>query len=131
MAVKVTSEVIKAIRAAAGAAHPHEACGLLLGEGARITEFRETANVHPNPQTHFEIEPQALIAAHRSARDGGDQVLGYFHSHPRGPAEPSSTDQAAAARDGRIWAITAGEELRLWRDGREGFEELSYSTVEQ
>ena len=127
---EVCAEAIKAMRGAAKLAHPREACGILLGEGARITVFREAANVHANPETHFEIDPEALIAAHRSAREGADQVLGYFHSHPRGSAEPSATDQAMAARDGRIWAIVAGEELRFWRDAPQGFAALSYSTVE-
>ena len=114
-------------KAAATAAHPREACGLLLGEGGRITAARETANVHPNPATHFEIDPQALIDAHRAARAGGAQIVGYFHSHPRGPAQPSATDRASAAGDGRVWAIIAGDDIAFWRDGEEGFTALSFT----
>ena len=114
------------MRAAAAAAHPQEACGLLLGEGKRITEALETRNVHASPQTHFEIDPQALIDAHRAARSGGPQVLGYFHSHPAGEPVPSATDRACAAGDGRIWAIIAGNDVRCWRDSATGFVALSY-----
>lgn len=113
------------MRAAAAAAHPHEACGILLGRGTRITEARATANVHPTPATHFEIDPQALIDAHRAARTGGPQVLGYFHSHPRGRAQPSATDRACAAGDGKVWAILAGGDVTFWRDGEAGFTALS------
>lgn len=127
MDVEVTSAALAAMRAAAAAAHPCEACGLLLGEGARIACVVEARNVHPTPATHFEIDPQALIDAHRAARGGGPQVIGYFHSHPSGPAEPSATDRASAAGDGRVWAIIAGGDIAFWRDGEEGFSALSFT----
>lgn len=126
----MTSRALAAMRAAAAAAHPREACGILLGEGGRITAARVTANVHPAPETHFEIDPQALIDAHRAARSGGAQVLGYFHSHPQGAAAPSATDRACAAGDGRIWAIIAGGEVTFWRDGEEGFAALPMARIE-
>jgi len=130
MPLEVTSEALAAMRAHAAAAHPHEACGILLGEGGRIIEARPAANVHPSPHTHFEIDPQALIDAHRAARAGGPQVLGYYHSHPRGPASPSATDAASAAGDGRVWAILAGTDARFWRDGEAGFTALPFTMIE-
>jgi proteasome lid subunit RPN8/RPN11 len=125
MNVEITAQALGQMRAAAAAAFPREACGILLGEGTRITEARETRNVHPAPETHFEIDPQALIDAHRAARAGGAQVIGYFHSHPQGPAIPSATDRACAARDGKVWAILGGEDITFWRDGEAGFTALS------
>lgn len=114
----------------AAAAAPHEACGLLLGKGVRICAATAAANVHPRPATHFEIDPAALIAAHRAAREGsGPQVLGYWHSHPNGRAGPSDADRAAASGDGRIWAIVASGNLTVWRDGPDGFERLPYEVV--
>lgn len=121
------------MRAAAAAALPHEACGILLGEGGRIVAARAARNVHPAPRTHFEIDPRALIDAHRAARAGGPEVIGYFHSHPEGPPEPSATDRASAAGDGRVWAIIApndpGADVRFWRDGEQGFTPLSFDLV--
>ena len=108
-------------------AFPGEACGILLGRDNRIEKVVAAANVHPTPQTRFEIDPQALIDAHRAARDGRPQVLGYYHSHPSGPAEPSATDQALATGDGRVWAIAAKGDVTFWRDDRDGFAKLSYS----
>jgi desampylase len=135
MAIMVTSEVLAALDAAARAAHPSEACGILLGEHAppdeRITAIMPAANIHPDPATHFEIDPQTLIAAHRTARAGGLLVAGYYHSHPTGPAAPSATDQALAARDGRIWAIIASNgDIGIWRDGPDGFAALSFARIE-
>lgn len=128
--VEILREVHTALIAAARAAHPCEACGILLGEGGHIRAVRPTRNVHPAPHTHFEIDPQALIDAHRAARaPGGPQVIGYYHSHPHGLAEPSATDCASASGDGRIWAIIAGEDVRCWRDGKEGFTPLSFALI--
>jgi desampylase len=130
MDIEVTSQALGQMRAAAAAAHPHEACGLLLGKGARIMAVQAARNVHLAPATRFEIDPQALIDAHRAARAGGPQVIGYFHSHPHGPPEPSATDRAMAAHDGRIWAIIAGQDARFWRDDDAGFAALSFAVIE-
>lgn len=84
------------------------------------------ANVHPSPATHFEIDPAALIGAYRQVRGGGPKIIGYYHSHPTGCPSPSPTDQAMAARDGKIWAIIGRDEIKFWRDDPGGFKPLSY-----
>ena len=125
MAITVTSGVLATLLEEATRAHPLECCGLLLGlDDGEILAAVPTANVHPQPQRHFEIDPAALISAHRAARDGGPAVLGYYHSHPSGRTEPSATDRASASGDGRIWAIIANLEVALWRDEPGGFEPL-------
>jgi proteasome lid subunit RPN8/RPN11 len=131
MDIVVSSKVLEALIAAARAAHPLEACGVLLGKGDRITAAQAARNVHPSPHTHFEIDPAALIAAHRAARaPGACEVIGYYHSHPHGPAAPSATDQAMAAGDGRVWAIIAQGGIGFWRDGDGGFSPLSFTIIE-
>lgn len=130
MNIEVTSAALARILAEAAAAHPLESCGLLLGESRAISEARPVRNVHPAPDRHFEIDPAALIAAHRAARSGGPQVRGYYHSHPGGSAEPSATDRAHAAHDGRVWAIAAEGEVRFWRDDETGFEPLSLRVID-
>lgn len=94
------------------AASAAEVCGLLLGDPA---EARACRNVHPEPERQFEIEPAALLRAHREARAGGAAVAGCYHSHPSGHATPSQTDAASAAPDGTVWVIVAGSEARAWR----------------
>lgn len=125
MEIAVTSGANATLLAEAAAAHPHEACGLLIGAGDVISTAVPVNNVHPDPARHFELEPAALIAAHRAARAGGPQVLGYYHSHPTGSIRPSPSDQAVASGDGRIWAIVAGGAIGWWRDAPGGFEPLS------
>ena len=130
MEIGLTRAVLDSILAHAKSAHPEEACGILLGRGKRITQLRSSRNVHLTPQTHFEIDPQALIDAHRAARKGGPEVIGYYHSHPTGCAEPSATDGALASGDGRVWAIVAGDDVAFWRDDEDGFAKLSYIVTE-
>ena len=124
MELELTSGVMATLLEEAARAYPLECCGLLLGQGAAITVAQPVRNVHDQPERHFELDPAALIAAHRAARTGGPQVLGYYHSHPNGRAEPSPTDRAQASGDGRIWAIVAAGTVTWWRDAPSGFEAL-------
>ncbi|MFM5923251.1 MAG: M67 family metallopeptidase [Novosphingobium sp.] len=130
MVLEVTSGVNATLREEATRAHPLECCGLLLGRGARIECAVPTRNVHPDPARHFEIDPVALIAAHKAARSGGPQVLGYYHSHPNGRAAPSDEDSRVRSGDGRFWAIIAAGDVLWWHDEAKGFEALSSRVVD-
>ena len=133
--------IADALVAQAQMAHPHECCGILIGNlpddrsgdgngsPTCITGIIPARNIHPQPETHFEIDPQPLVDAHRHARSGGPSVLGYYHSHPTGKAAPSSTDQAQAAGDGAIWAIIAHDTIGWWEDAPSGFSALPYPAV--
>lgn len=127
--IQIACSVVAVLIAEAAKAHPLECCGLLLGQGYRIESAQPCVNLHPQPERHFEIDPAGLIAAHRSARAGGPQVLGYYHSHPAGSTAPSATDRASASGDGRVWAIIAGGEVGWWRDTPDGLEPLSVKVV--
>ncbi|NTZ42295.1 M67 family metallopeptidase [Altererythrobacter sp. SALINAS58] len=126
MIVELSSAVFADMCDHAALSHPEEACGLLLGTGFRIVEYAPAANVHPQPRTHFEIDPIALIAAHKAARARGTAIVGYFHSHPQGPARPSATDSAMAAHDGAVWAIWGEGGINFWKDEADGFAALPY-----
>lgn len=99
----------------AEAARPREVCGLLLGRGELVAELRLARNVAENAEQHFEIDPAALIAAHKDARNGDLSMLGHFHSHPNGLARPSATDLAMATKDGSYWLIIAQASLSVWQ----------------
>lgn len=125
MTLTVTSGVIATLIAEAASAAPAECCGLLLGRtGLEVAQ--PAANVAPDPLRHFEIDPTALITAHRAARSGGLPVIGYYHSHPTGHPVPSAIDCEHAGGDGSVWAIVADGAVAFWRDGASGFEALSY-----
>ena len=127
MDLTVTSNALEAMIAHADRTKPDECCGILYGTREHVARAQATANLHPDPARHFEIDPQALLDAHRSAREGGAGVAGYYHSHPNGRAAPSMTDRASASGDGRIWAIVANGKVTFWRDEPNGFCALSYT----
>lgn len=137
MQVKLTSGAYATLLNEAEKAAPAECCGLLLGPGAgqaHITEIRPAANVADDPLRRFEIDPAALLLAHRQARSGGAAIIGYYHSHPKGHPMPSATDCEHASGDGKIWAIIAGGGVTFWRDvaqgGDGGFEALSSAVID-
>ncbi len=115
MNLAIASSALVAIVDHARADAPNEACGILFGGGARIDRAEPAANVAAHPDRAFEIEPSALLVAHRSARAQGGQVVGWYHSHPNGVAEPSPTDAARAVEAGKVWLIAAGDAVTAWR----------------
>ncbi len=106
--------VLDEIRARA-LASDEEVCGLLLGTHGHVEAALHCRNVAPDPVTSFEIDPAQLIAALKAARSGGPQVVGCYHSHPSGAAEPSPRDAAEAVANGWLWLIAARGELALFR----------------
>ena len=82
---------------------PYETCGLLLGwrraEEAFVTAYAPARNVSPNPQDAYEIDPGAILKqlAADEKYPNDDQtphLVGVYHSHPRGTAQPSDRDLA-------------------------------------
>jgi proteasome lid subunit RPN8/RPN11 len=142
MDIEVTSGVLAILLDEAAKAAPEECCGLLLGperspesgpecgQGGRIEGARPADNIADERRLRFEIDPLALLAAHKAARGGGPQVLGYYHSHPTGHPVPSATDCEHSTGDSRIWAIIAGSEVAFWRDSGNGFSPLAFRVVD-
>jgi proteasome lid subunit RPN8/RPN11 len=120
MRLEISRDATIAIVAEAAFHTDREVCGLLLGRGRRIEHVVPCRNVSPDPAIAFEIDPAALVAAHRQAREGGPAVIGHYHSHPSGSSLPSRRDAEAAADDGAIWAIVAGGALSWWHAVRDG-----------
>lgn len=119
MSMRISSELLGRILAEA-AASDLEICGLLVGRGGQVTAAVPCRNVAADPRYRFEIDPAALLAAHRQARAGGETVLGHYHSHPSGSATPSPCDAASAFPDNAIWLIVAGEQWGAWRAVADG-----------
>jgi len=130
MTVTIASACVGQILAAAEASPHAEICGLLFGDGDTITGALPCRNVAADPARRFEIDPAALVAAHRAARHGGPRIVGHYHSHPSGVAVPSPRDAAQAAADGSLWLIAAGGALRAWRAVANGAIEGRFDAVE-
>ncbi|VAV93591.1 hypothetical protein MNBD_ALPHA04-1670 [hydrothermal vent metagenome] len=115
MKLTISSAILEELQRQARHGVPLEICGLLFGHGRKITSFQQTRNVAKQASRHFEIDPAALIAAERGAREGGPKIIGYYHSHPSGEVKPSETDAKNAASDNRFWLLLNGREASAWQ----------------
>ena len=101
----------------AKAAFPRECCGLLEGvrNGAdiRVTALHPARNLAA-ASDRFEIEPRDHIAAFKKARANGHALIGCYHSHPGGAAEPSAADLAGAGEEGFLWLIAGKAALNAF-----------------
>ncbi len=118
--VEISSELLQRIKDAGANSPGEEICGLLLGDTDRVSAILPCRNVAAAPARRFEIDPAALLAAHRAARGGGGRPIGHYHSHPNGVALPSACDAHDAAPDGSLWLIVAGGLVRGWRAVADG-----------
>jgi proteasome lid subunit RPN8/RPN11 len=116
----ISSTAAKKIRSDASRRAPEEACGLLFGRDGLVVRAEPARNVAADPIRRFEIDPAALLTAHRRAREENDPLLGCYHSHPGGRAEPSHEDAAGAHQDDWLWLIATDAELRAYRTVERG-----------
>jgi len=87
-------------------AAPAECCGLLVGHSDEIVDALPTRNIAGNP-LRFVIDPKDHIDGRREARRRGLEVVGFYHSHPHSPAEPSETDVAEATYPDHVYLIVS------------------------
>jgi desampylase len=104
-------------------AFPRECCGLLEGyvrslilsvsKGeASTSEIAHISALHPMrnialESDRFEIDPAQHIALLQKLRGTERTIIGCYHSHPNGRAEPSERDRASADEEGFLWLIAA------------------------
>jgi proteasome lid subunit RPN8/RPN11 len=63
-----------------------------------------------SPQNRYNIDPKELVRIQRLGRERGEDIIGFYHSHPDHPARWSSTDLAEAHWFGCSYVITSVEE---------------------
>ena len=83
-----------------------ETGGMLLGsidDAARIIRIDRVTG--PPPDSYLQVDyfqhgtegTERVVGQHLTASNGATGFIGYWHSHPGGPAEPSPTDKEAMA----------------------------------
>ena len=93
--------------------YPHECCGVLLGEidgeGAKVVKAAVRCNNQrsDSPHDRYLIDPRELVRIQREAREHGQDIVGFYHSHPDHPARWSQTDLAEAHWTGCSYIITS------------------------
>jgi proteasome lid subunit RPN8/RPN11 len=94
--------------------YPHECCGVLLGQfaddGRIVTSVARCGNTRDDsPHNRYNIDPKELIRIQREGRERGEDIVGFYHSHPDHPAQWSPTDLSEAHWFGCSYVITSVE----------------------
>jgi len=94
--------------------YPHECCGVLLGQmdghTRVVTSVVRCGNTrNDSPHNRYHIDPRELIRIQREGRERGEDIIGFYHSHPDHPAQWSSTDLAEAHWIGCSYVISSVE----------------------
>ena len=92
--------------------YPHECCGALLGrvDGDQrvVTSIARCGNTRDDsPHNRYSIDPRELVRIQRQGRERGEDIIGFYHSHPDHPARWSPTDLAEAHWFGCSYVITS------------------------
>jgi len=112
--LKIAKSEFAEIRRHGEETYPHECCGVLLGQmdgDARIvTSVARCENTREDsPHNRYNIDPRELIRIQREGRERGEDIVGFYHSHPDHPAQWSQTDLAEAHWFGCSYVITSVE----------------------
>jgi len=62
-----------------------------------------------SPHNRYNIDPKELVRIQREGRARGEDIVGFYHSHPDHPAQWSQTDLAEAHWFGCSYVITSVE----------------------
>ncbi|MFW5964900.1 MAG: desampylase, partial [Natronomonas sp.] len=129
MTLSLPSELRAEILAHAREDDPEEVVGVLAGDHGEDRSTTErcyrAANAAATPRTRYEIAPTEELELLERIDAAGLDVVGFYHSHPRGPAEPSEVDARLAAWPDRSYVIVSlaeDAELGSWRWRGERFE---------
>jgi proteasome lid subunit RPN8/RPN11 len=111
--LRLDQDSYDALRQHAEEAYPLECCGVLLGRfeigGTKAaTRAVRCANARADSaHDRYEIDPKELIRIQREGRKRGEEIVGFYHSHPDHPAQWSPTDLAEAHWIGCSYVITS------------------------
>jgi proteasome lid subunit RPN8/RPN11 len=81
------------------AGSPQEVCGLVVSRGSKC-RLVQAKNLSEQPHLNFDLDPDAWLEV---ADD--EEVIGVYHSHPRGTAHPSMADLTGCEASGLAWHI--------------------------
>jgi proteasome lid subunit RPN8/RPN11 len=123
--IRLKDSVAENIRRHASNAYPDECCGALIGTShdagdTKVFVALELENVtDEGPRRRFRVSPREYQQSEAHARRLGADLVGFYHSHPDHPAEPSQYDLDHAWPNFSyvIVSVREGEtaELRSWR----------------
>lgn len=106
------NDILDAIRKHGTDTYPEECCGFLLGsmtaDGNYIVAVIPVRNrLETNRNRRFSISADDFQDADLAAREKGWDIVGFYHSHPDHPAEPSAADLSEATFPGYTYIIVS------------------------
>jgi proteasome lid subunit RPN8/RPN11 len=104
MDVRISHDAYQAMLAHLRFVYPEEGCGILGAEEGILSRHFPIENIRHSPasyQMHPAEQVKALLEVD-TAEVGGFAI---YHSHPQGPATPSTTDLVEAAYPEAIYLI--------------------------
>ncbi len=112
--LKLSQSQYNSLRQHGEETYPYECCGVLLGQmdgdTRTVTSIARCGNTRTDsPQNRYNIDPKELVRIQREGRARGEDIIGFYHSHPDHPAKWSSTDLAEAHWFGCSYVITSIE----------------------
>ena len=110
--LKISQKDYDALRRHGEETYPHECCGVLLGrmdgDERVVSSVVRCGNTRTDsPQNRYNIDPRELVRIQRQGREQGEDIVGFYHSHPDHPAHWSATDFAEAHWIGCSYVITS------------------------
>jgi proteasome lid subunit RPN8/RPN11 len=100
LSVEITAQIVEHARVG----YPDEVCGLVAGRGDDAIAVYPGRNISPTPADTYELDHDTLARVF-DFEDAGLELIAIYHSHPRGPETPSSTDIAYAFYPDSVYLI--------------------------
>jgi proteasome lid subunit RPN8/RPN11 len=111
--LKMSTEIAQKIRQHGADTYPHECCGALLGRDDALDVTTTAGGVQPpvreilalfplvnrredSPRNRFSVTAEDVRDAEKAAQEKKLDVVGWYHSHPDHPAQPSQYDREHA-----------------------------------
>jgi proteasome lid subunit RPN8/RPN11 len=112
--LKIPESLYTALRQHGEETYPDECCGVLLGQmdgdTRVVTSIARAGNTRTDSaHNRYNIDPKELVRIQREGRERGEDIVGFYHSHPDHPARWSQTDFAEAHWYGCSYVITSVE----------------------
>jgi proteasome lid subunit RPN8/RPN11 len=113
MTLRLTAAQLEQIGRHGEETYPHECCGVLTGEmmadgSKQVRGVVKCRNAHDDPsRSWYQIDPRELVRIQREAYGRGEDVIGFYHSHPDDPAKWSASDLEEAHWTGCSYVITS------------------------
>jgi len=112
--LKITRQLYDSLCQQGEQTYPNECCGVLLGQIdddiREVTSIARAGNTRTDSaHNRYNIDPKELIKVQSEGRKRGEDIVGFYHSHPDHPARWSQTDFAEAHWYGCSYVITSVE----------------------